>query len=779
MLHRYAIRIGLGLLVVCCALTLAGCAGLPRIDSTGERVLVWPQDQPPMVAPFQGNLQAPPVYTDQVFPQPVLPTVPSTTATPFFPPTNAAPIIGTPQPVSGALPLVPQDTLSITPRQVLAPVGSEVVLKVGLCTRENYLLTNSQVNWMIARESAGEFVSLGGRGWLQSPLLPWNRPEKIDNQFARGYTAQVAHTITRGTADPRDDVQVRRGEAWASITSPVEGVSHVTAVAPEIVAWSQRRSMATIYWVDVQWTFPPPVVTAGGRQVLTTTVRRHTNGSPLANWLVRYIVADGGQAQQVTTDAAGHASIDVTPTGSKGTATRIAIQVIRPENYGGVDSAPIAVANGSTTIQWTEGGAPYLPPADNLDTPLPTTSAPVPGTPLPTQPPIAPPTTGQPRLELEIYGDQEAQVGGQTSFEIVIRNEGDGTATGIVITDSFDEGLTNLADTPGSHQIEQKLMRTLAPGESLSDSITFDVVRSGSLCHDVTVRCAEGSEAQKRACVNALAPVSQKRASFDVRKDGPRLRNVGETALFTLVIKNTGEVPLTNLEVVDEYDRALLARPTRKGYEIVNERIMWSIPRLEVGAFEQLDVQCQCVAPKQEACSTVQVSADSGTTAGVLSKSARHCIDIEPSRNGAPSTGEPAPGDVVPDRPPAETGLRMEMLPLFGRTVRAGTSATFQIVIHNNSTNSDQQVQLRVQFPVEMAPNVSAIRNDANVRATVLQNNELRFDPIAQIRPNERLEFVIPVNVNQQGVRNVVASLYRTNTPLGKQQTIEVEILGR
>ena len=168
-----------------CALTTGGCAGLrvPRIDPSGERIFIWPRDQVPPAVPASANLQAPPVFTDPVFPQPALP------ANASIPPNTIAG-----QPISGLIPPLPQDRLTITPDRVLAPVGSEVILKAGLCTRENFLLTDSKIEWLIARDSAGEFVELGGRGLLQNPLLPWNKPKKIDNQFCDRLYSQGTST---------------------------------------------------------------------------------------------------------------------------------------------------------------------------------------------------------------------------------------------------------------------------------------------------------------------------------------------------------------------------------------------------------------------------------------------------------------------------------------------------------------------------------------------------------------------------------------------------------
>ena len=611
-----------------CAL-IAGCAGIPRIDPSGERIFIYPKNQVPPVGPRITNAQAPAVYTDSVFP-PAAPAI--------LPPGQAG--------VAGLLPKPPQDLLTITPERVLAPVGSEVILKAGLCTREGYLLTDSKVDWMIARDTVGEIVSMGGRGWTRNPLLPWNKPKKIDNQFGTGYTAKVPLQITRGTADPTDDVQVDPGEAWASVTSPVEGTTRVTAVAPEIETWANRRATATIYWVDVQWTFPQAVVSAGGTKVLTTTVRRHTDGTPIEGWLVRYEVADGSAALQgsgtsqfieVPTDAQGRASIDVTPTGSAGSTTRIATQIIRPERYQNSNAPRLVIANGASTINWTSGGNDYLPPADDFGSPP--TPAPYSGGDV--SPPIepTPATRLGPKLELEIYtNDSQIEVGQQARFEVVIRNTGDTTATGIRLGDSFDEGLYHLNDMQRKLNIE-KPINDLTAGESYSEFLTFDVRQPGQLCQDYTVTY-DGGSAQKQACIRATQPQQQTQGRLKVTKQGPRQRDVGEIAPFTLSITNDGDAPLTNIEIIDEYDRALQPQPTQPEIQRRDGSLFWTIQQLGVGETKTYTVNCTCLAANRNACSTVSVSAETGT--GVITQSDNACMEIRPGQDVVPQ-GTPCP----------------------------------------------------------------------------------------------------------------------------------------
>jgi len=759
------------------ALVAVGCAGLrlPRIDPSGERIFLRQPNPVPVASPATTNVQAPPVFTDAVFPPPTLPTGPT---------------------AAGLLPPIPQDKLTITPGRVLAPVGSEVILKAGLCTRENFLLTDAQVDWLLARDEVGEFVSLGGRGWLRDPWLPWNKPKKIDNQYATGYTAKVPLLITRGTADPSDDVQIEPGEAWASITSPVEGTSRITAVAPEIETWANRRATATIYWVDVQWTFPPPAVTAtGGSQVLTTTVLRQTDGTPLAGWLVRYEVAagggalrgsDSGQVVEVPTDSQGRASIEVTPTGSAGSTTQIKTQIVRPERYANSNAPRLVIANGVSTLQWTDGGSDYVPPPDDLGAPLPPTPV-VPdnnvgGTPTP--------ALRGPLLELKVFtDDQQVEVGRQARFRVELVNSGDSPATGIVLNDRFDQGLAHPRD-PNRYQEIKKTVSDIPAGASYTEFLTFGVQQAGQLCQRITVTYDGGGSAEKQACIQAMQPRVQPQGRLEVRKRGPQQRNVGETAMFTTSIKNVGDAPLTNIEVSDEYDRELLPQPVPPDARRLGDSLFWKIDRLGVGETWERQVTCLCSAPKNEACSIVSVTADTGATTGAQSLADRTCIKILPGRDVVPGAVPPPGGDVVPEVGPpvgggaaaipgATGGLRMELAPV-SQTVLAGTRTTIRLVISNRAAVSDKQVRLRLLFPAELTPDEAAIQSTGSVPTQFnRQTGELLFAAIQEIRPNERLEFVMPCNVNQSGVREIKAELFSQNMPQAISQTKPIEILAR
>lgn len=186
--------------------------------------------------------------------------------------------------------------LLLTPTRIVAPVGGEVILLAGVCGKDEYLVTNEPIEWMLSPQSVGEFLEVGDDAKGQKRSV-WKKDispkvEKLGVDFARGRTSREAGRITRGTSTPDDDLPIRKGQTWISLTSPSEGVSKVTALAPDSDVWDQRRQTASIYWVDAEWQFPEsqPFLNSGDTATLVTTVKREEGLRGSKGWIVRYTV---------------------------------------------------------------------------------------------------------------------------------------------------------------------------------------------------------------------------------------------------------------------------------------------------------------------------------------------------------------------------------------------------------------------------------------------------------------------------------------------------------
>ena len=256
----------------------------------------------------------------------------------------------------------------LTPQKIVAPVGGEVILLSGICGTDGYLQMGESLEWMLTPDSVGTFIQVGDDApGFAHRLTGIKKAEKQDPSYARGVTSTKRLLITRGNLDPKDDVQLEKGQTWISISSPTEGTSHVTVLAPESECWDNRKATATIYWIDARWQFPgPQIVPAGTAASLTTRVTRAEGTLPAKGWKVRYEIlqpdlatfagTNGSSFVEVLVDDGGNATAELIPNpGTSGMAT-IDMQVIRP---GGVeDNMPtMALARGQTFVTWS---APQL-----------------------------------------------------------------------------------------------------------------------------------------------------------------------------------------------------------------------------------------------------------------------------------------------------------------------------------------------------------------------------------------------------------------------------------
>jgi uncharacterized repeat protein (TIGR01451 family) len=284
--------------------------------------------------------------------------------------------------------------LLLTPTRLVAPVGGEVILLAGVCGKDEYLVTDEPIEWMLAPKSVGEIVQVGddSKREIRSTWKRDNSPkvEKLGIDFARGRTSREAGVITRGTATPQDDLPIRKGQTWVSLTSPNEGVSKVTAFAPDSDIWDKRRQTATIYWIDASWEFPSPQTAENGKSIrLTTKVLRADGYVPAEGWTVRYrtlnpefakfLRKNGPQdatidEDKLVVDQNGLAETDIVngsdpnnPNSSPFGNALVEIEIIKPAQ--GSEMPELQIARGTTLVTWRAASVVLEVNGPNIGTP--------------------------------------------------------------------------------------------------------------------------------------------------------------------------------------------------------------------------------------------------------------------------------------------------------------------------------------------------------------------------------------------------------------------------
>ncbi len=750
----------------------------------------------PMVpsTPF-GNVVAPPVYSDPpgtvpttplVGPAPGVPTAAPTLPAPpaIGPPIAAAPAATVPlPPPPGIAPVLPHAPLAApgrpflcaSPVGLVAPVGAEMVVKASVVTPNRQAVAGERIDWSIARDGVGLFTDRDMRnGWATFWGL-YDGPQLIDNWSATTVAATTPTTLNAETPDPNDDIPIYNGESWVTLTSPVEGTSVVTAFAPAYAEFNQATS--TIYWVDAQWVIAPPAVVPMGRPyTLTATVMRKTDGTPLVGWLVKYEVSagagigyEGGNTVEATTDGAGRASVELNPKDAGGGTTNVRVTVIRPQNVGPAVMPRLQLGGGVTTITWAPAAVPAAPapslpaaPAAPITIPAPPATTPPTQPPAPSQPPAQPPplaVTGKPRLEavMRRTSSEQVSVGEFASFELTVTNRGDGVAKNIRIEDHFDRGLRHPNAKPGEYAVVYSAMRDLQPNESQSVPLTFQVVDGEMQCHEAVVSADGADSVTQKGCVTA------RRAVLEVTVNVPRRATVGEVVEFNAVVKNVGDVPATNIEVVVQCDQAIEPTMAERGHQqLANNSILLKIDRLLAGEKRVIGMQGRGRTASNRACVRANVTADGG-----VNPVDEKCFEILP-----PMTPGQSPAT---SGTPTTAGLQLTVT-TNKNSARVNEKQLIAITVANTGQQAEQNVATRAFIPLEFT--IDATQTQPQGEVQVL-NNEVRFTPLAELPAGQQKQYLIPVTPNRVGRVQVHGEI--TSTTVKPPKTVDsdpIDIVG-
>ena len=780
-------------MIVVQATTLCGCANL-RIDPSGQRIFLPTPDGPPSpifsgplfgrgplgggllggcqddcvaelpIVPPGGTCGAPQQYGWE--PHPLLNQTAGLPPFPSVAPNSAPAPIAPPQPflplgygdaydynnalaTSGGDPFKGHEAqLALYPRRLVAPVGQTVVLQAGICARDGYFLTDQPIEWSLSPDSVGSIVEVDRTDQGLLHHLLHKPPVKKSGNYAVGRTSIGPQILTRGNLNPTDDVRLRAGETWIRLSSTSEGATHLSAVAPTVTGWEQRKQDAIIHWVDGRWQFPAPAIGSyGGGHTLVTRVARATDGLPVEGWLVRYEIAggtpaafdlNGAQTMEVPTNSNGEAAITVIPQGDFQGTTQVNMQVIRVGRTPS-DLPRLPVGQGSTTITWAgdAGGTPPLPS---------------PGVPAPGQGGTTP--TNTPSLITRVTGPNTADVGASATYQVRVDNLGNGTAENVDLSCEIPNGMTYVDSSPQASVFGNTLrweLGAIETSQARSVTVTYSIDAGGQKQVCATARDAASEDATD--CVVTDVRSTQPRIS--VRVQGDSQARVGDQAHFDIFVRNESDTPIQRFDVNVTYDpNALAHEMDSTGIGRISKPVGYLGPR-ESWQPITLDLGVRSAGRR---CFTVEVVADNSA-----SDREEVCIEVQPQ--GAGAGGVPGGGGFNTPQlnsPPTQTNpppldLGGNALPsvaedLAVRVIRRGADGSnpnlsvYVVEVTNVGNVADSNVVLQIRTPegtrFENAynpANVSVVRRDPNGR-------DVDFSPVAALRAGESVSYQISVS---------------------------------
>ncbi|HUP77512.1 MAG TPA: hypothetical protein VM260_03055, partial [Pirellula sp.] len=337
-----------------------------------------------------------------------------------------------------------------------------------------------------------------------------------------------AGNISRGTATKSDDLPIRKGQTWISITSPTEGISKVTALAPDSDVWDQRRQTATIYWEDASWQFPQPQVALSGETVrLVTRVLRAEGEIPAEGWLVRYRVLNPELARflpsraetaDVEVNRDGTATVDIAIGEQSGTqvphgTAMVEIEVIRPRR-GEIPELPLG--RGVTQVTWSAA-----------------------------------------ELLLTVGGPEIAVPGQSLNYFATLVNSGDLNAENVIVRAVLPQGMTlQSSSIPPSNATNGAYAWELGPLQPRrAFDLNFNLAAQAEMDAQIVIE-AVGTNLRQQKSVRTLVQRPQVTLQVAPKQNANQIE-VGGEAVFEILVTNTGTQTLNNVSIKLQSDPGL------------------------------------------------------------------------------------------------------------------------------------------------------------------------------------------------------------------------------
>ncbi|MFW6065973.1 MAG: DUF7507 domain-containing protein [Planctomycetota bacterium] len=203
-----------------------------------------------------------------------------------------------------------------------------------------------------------------------------------------------------------------------------------------------------------------------------------------------------------------------------------------------------------------------------------------------------------PNVTVEKTGPAEALVCEPIDYRIVVRNTGDGDASGVRITDELPEGMET---TDGRRSLNWNI-GTLPAGESRRGEFQARVSETGDYTNTAVVTGDGDLRIEDSAQTTVSEPV------LDVTKEGPQTRLVGRTLTYTITVTNNGDADARNLQVVDTLPSGTTFSEASHNGSYANGKVTWELGTLEVGDSVEVTVTCEG-AEKGDFTNTVTASA--------------------------------------------------------------------------------------------------------------------------------------------------------------------------
>ena len=172
---------------------------------------------------------------------------------------------------------------------------------------------------------------------------------------------------------------------------------------------------------------------------------------------------------------------------------------------------------------------------------------------------------------VKLVDDDDALVGDNVTFKIIVTNNGPSDATNITVRD--------ILDTNGFKLVSGNLttiIPVLESGKSETITIVVKTIKTGTFMNRVEVTCNQNDTVK-----TSNVSVSSYETDLKINK----IANATDVAVnglvnFTISVKNHGTTSATGVHIIDELDSAFEFVDASAGYKLSGKTVTWNVSRI-------------------------------------------------------------------------------------------------------------------------------------------------------------------------------------------------------
>jgi uncharacterized repeat protein (TIGR01451 family) len=303
----------------------------------------------------------------------------------------------------------------------------------------------------------------------------------------------------------------------------------------------------------------------------------------------------------------------------------------------------------------------------------------------------------KPAISIKKTGPETAMLNEVVTYTIVVRNDGNGTAKGVVVKDLVPEGLQH---DSGQSTLTFEIGNLGAQQEKVF-TVNLKAMRRGRVVNRAIVETSNAGKAE------ADAPTVIMLQDFAVTKVGIPEQYLNKKAKYVITVTNLGDTILQNVEVTDTAPPETSIVKAEGASVVSGNRAVWTIPQLDPGAEDSFEIVLTSQTPGTHK-NTVAV------TAAGMQRQAEYATLWK-----------------------GYAALLIEMIDTED-PLQVDEETTYIIRVTNQGTKEDTNVNITGEFPAEITP----IEISGDVPGKI-DGNKVSFAPVATLPAKQSVTYNI------------------------------------